>query len=277
MKLLSVFCFGVILIMVSCGEKNDKQKENKVETQIDKSNAPEVIDVPVLIQETIKIKGESGLDITCDVYEVKHGADYAFLFHQAGFSRGEYIETAKIFHDRGINTIAVDLRSGDKVNGVVNETALMAIENKVPNSFLDAEADIKSVISYVEFLHADPLSSFYLVGSSYSASLVLRVGADTLYKHANRIKAVAAFSPGEYLKTRKVKPSIEYMQKPVYITSSKNEISEVKELVSMIDTNLVHQFEPDFDGVHGSKALWSETDNSDKYRASFNKWLDKLK
>ena len=52
-------------------------------------------------QEKITFLAEDGLLITADLYEINPKKPYILLFHQAGYSRGEYKETTQKFQ---INT-----------------------------------------------------------------------------------------------------------------------------------------------------------------------------
>ena len=109
-----------------------------------------------------------------------------------------------------------------------------------------------------------------LFGSSYSASLALIITRDT-----DKIKAVAAFSPGEYLKGIKVAEEIKSLNKPIYVTSAKKEIGEAKKLVRFVDTKYLTQFRPQVEGFHGSKTLWSTVKGNESYWKSFEKFLFK--
>jgi len=110
-----------------------------------------------------------------------------------------------------------------------------------------------------------------LVGSSYSATLVLLIG-----KNNDKVKAVAAFSPGEYIKGMNIQDSISGYSKPIFITSSKTETEATKTLISGIDTTWTNHFQPDFEGIHGSKALWTSTEGNEKYWDAFKGFLKGL-
>ena len=141
-------------------------------------------------QKTIKFESSDEVEITADLYEVESERPVILLFHQAGYSRGEYKEIAPKLNELGFTCIAVDLRSGNNVNGVKNKTAACAKKKELPTDYLDAEPDMTAAIDYVTKNHS---TAVILVGSSYSASLALKVG------RGNRnVIGVAAFSPGEY-------------------------------------------------------------------------------
>ncbi|MCK5453881.1 MAG: hypothetical protein KAJ16_05940, partial [Calditrichia bacterium] len=82
-----------------------------------------LIPLSIISAETITFPSQDGLPITADLYIV-HGkeAPFILLFHQAGFSRGEYLNIAPVLNELGFNAMAIDQRSGKEVNGIVNET-----------------------------------------------------------------------------------------------------------------------------------------------------------
>ena len=163
--------------------------------------------------------------------------------------------------------MAIDQRSGNEVNGVKNETAAVVKKKMMPNSYIDAEVDIVSAIDYLFEKCKRPL---ILVGSSYSASLVLKVAANN-----ENVKAVAAFSPGEYFGGKiKVKQEASKLHIPVFITSSKSEAPQAKEIFDAIPGKEKTHFIPISEGQHGSRAMWSENEGFEEYREAFMKFLE---
>ena len=80
--------------------------------------------------ETIQFNSGDGIRVTADVYMTESAdAPFILLFHQAGYSRGEYREIAPRLNAMGYNCMAVDQRSGKEVVGVQNLTHEMADEN----------------------------------------------------------------------------------------------------------------------------------------------------
>ena len=77
-------------------------------------------------QTDITFPSEDGLTITAKLYEVKGSNNIMLLCHQARFSKGEYKETAPKFNKLGYTCLAIDQRSGDSINGDINETAKLA-------------------------------------------------------------------------------------------------------------------------------------------------------
>ena len=77
--------------------------------------------------ETVTFPAADGLAVTADLY-LAHDkeAPFVILFHQAGYSRGEYGQIAPRLNGLGFNALAVDQRSGGAAKGVMNETAALA-------------------------------------------------------------------------------------------------------------------------------------------------------
>jgi dienelactone hydrolase len=215
--------------------------------------------VPVMseAQQTVTFPSSDGLLITADLYLQDKSLPYIILYHQANFSRGEYKETAPKLMKLGYNCLAVDLRSGKEVNYIQNETAARAREKNLPIGYLDAEKDMLSAIEYVKKLTKEKIVLF---GSSYSASLALKIA-----KGNNNVNAIVAFSPGEYFQQQLVlKTALVKLDKPIFIASTANEHPFIKEMMSGVSDNLITWWTPSKGpGTHGSKALWHASPGND--------------
>lgn len=212
-------------------------------------------------QRVIHFNSADGVKITADLYETdKESSNYMLLFHQAEYSRGEHKETAKRLIKLGFNCIAVDLRSGGEVKYVPNETAQFAKSHNIPNSMLDAEKDILASINYIK--NTIPDAKIFLFGSSYSASLCLKVA-----KENGGIESVIAFSPGEFFEpTLNIEKTIAGLNIPVFAACPKSEYEYVKKILSGVNDNNKTIFIPERgDGMHGSKTLWWESATRKEY------------
>ncbi|MBI3500266.1 MAG: dienelactone hydrolase family protein [Bacteroidetes bacterium] len=208
--------------------------------------------------QKISFPASDGLVVTADLYLVSDSLPYMILCHQAGYSRAEYAETASKFCHLGYNCLAVDARSGNEVNGVKNETAALAVQKKKPATYLDAEKDILAAIDYA---YNKSGKKVFLVGSSYSASLALKIAATN-----KKVKAVMAFSPGEYFGTKlKLKDAIANLSVPVFVTSAKEEAQDVTTLISDVKSKIKNQFVPTSKGKHGSSCLWKDNPGYHEY------------
>lgn len=214
------------------------------------------------------------LPITADLY-MSHpqNAPFILLFHRAGWSRGEYLEIAPRLNKMGFNCMAVDLRSGGEVNNTVNLTASKALEEKKTTGYLDAIQDINAAIDFARKNFAK--GKLMLWGSSYSASLVLKIAGE--YQH-NVVDGVLAFSPGEYF-VKFGKPanfianSASNIKCPVFITSAKAERRRWMRIFNMIMRKDVSTYVPIEKGFHGSMALWKSSEGHRGYWLAVGKFL----
>lgn len=221
-------------------------------------------------QQTVTFPSSDGLTITADLYMQDKSLPFIILYHQANFSRGEYRETAPKLMKLGYNCLAVDLRSGKEVNYVQNETAARAREKNLPVEYLDAEKDMLSAIAYIKKQSKERIVIF---GSSYSASLALKIG-----KNNPLVAAVIAFSPGEYFQPHvTLKPLLAKYDKPLFIASTTNENPFVKELTADISPTLITWFTPSKNGIHGSRALWQASPESEQCWMSLLMFFKNLK
>lgn len=253
---------ALTLLVISCS--NSSNKSQKV--------AKEEIKIEIKVKkELINFESEDGLSITADLYTHENKADLPFiiLFHQAGFSRGEYNETADKFLEMGFNCMAVDQRSGDQVNGVINETNKLAKEKGMPTEYMHAMPDIEAAIEFVK----DSLEpeSLYILGSSYSSVLSIIYAA----QNPDAVDGVLAFSPGEYFAydDRTVADYAAELMTPIFITSAKSEYSNWKEIYGGIPDGDKLKFIPEVESIHGSRALWESTEGSKECWKAVKKFL----
>lgn len=210
------------------------------------------------------------MTVTADLY-MPHPATAPMivLFHQAGYSRGEYREIAPKLNELGFNALAVDARSGEAVGGVGNETAASACRLGKPKSYVDAIADLKAAVAQARTLATGKL---LIWGSSYSSSLVLVLGSEL------KADAVLAFSPGEYFDDQGkpktwVADGAKALAVPVFITSAKSEASDWAPIAAAIDATKLTRFVPETKGRHGSSALWAAQPDHEAYWTAVTAFL----
>ncbi len=253
---------------LSCGDAGTVQKEIVVEkdTVLVTETAPKD---SFLVFGHLEFPSEDGLLMTANSYEIIPSDQYIVLCHQANSSRGEYKEIARILNQAGYNCMAIDQRSGGESNHMVNETALQARQKNLPVAYTDAEQDILAAIDY---LYSKTNRKVILLGSSYSASLALKVG-----KSNEKVEAVVAFSPSECLNGFKLREHITGFDKPVFVSSSRKEAKEVVDLVSGIKPEAREIFVPVSEGAHGASALWSSTSGHQEYWTALKDFLARLR
>lgn len=222
-----------------------------------------------LAQKTITYPSQDGIPITADFYESSSNDTFIILFHQAGWSRGEYIEIAPKLNTLGYSCLAVDQRSGGAVNNVKNNTSAAAKEKGKKTKYIDAFPDIESSIAYVKKAY-NP-KKIIIWGSSYSSSLVLKYAGD----NPDSIQGVLSFSPGEYFGSKDfIAQSAKNIQVPVFITSAKNEKKNWNSIYEVINTNTKQSFLPEGgSGNHGSRALWSKHAEHKEYWTALESFL----
>ena len=222
--------------------------------------------------ETITFKSSDGISITADLF-IAHEASAPFiiLYHQAGYSRGEYRSIAPKLNAMGFNCLAVDQRSGDQVNGVINETHKVAIAEKLPTEYLDAIPDMEAAYLYVKYsIKPDKI---ILWGSSYSSSILFYMGSE----HHKNLSGILCFAPGNYFKinNKELKTFAAKITCPVFVTSAKSEYKNWKGIYEAVKSDKSN-FLPETEGKHGSKALWNNNPSHQAYWAAVSKFLKSL-
>jgi dienelactone hydrolase len=223
--------------------------------------------------ETIHFNASDGLKITADLYMPHdHQAPFIILYHQAGYSRGEYLSIAPQLNAMGFNCMAVDQRSGNEVNNIVNETRKEAVNAGKPTEYLDALDDIEAAYLYIK--HGIKPEKIILWGSSYSAAMMFYMGS----AHHKNISGLLAFSPGEYFKIngKEMKNLASRVTCPVFVTSSKSEYAKWKSIYSQIHSKKSY-FLPETEGKHGSKALWEDNPSHAGYWNAVKEFLIQFK
>lgn len=230
------------------------------------------------IRTGLTFPSADGILITADYYTISPYREHRpliVLFHQAGWSRGEYLETAPLLNEMGFHCLAVDLRSGLEVNGVVNETAALARKAGKRTGYADAWVDIEAAVTFArEELKPEKL---ILWGSSYSASLVLRYAG----MKDSQVHAVVAFSPGEYFSREGkekewVRLGVKDLRVPVFISSAGDEQHLWKGIYDAIPGNAKVYYLPKSTAQHGSRALWKQVPESAEYWKALRRFLGRM-
>ncbi|MDF1516892.1 MAG: dienelactone hydrolase family protein [Lutibacter sp.] len=222
--------------------------------------------------EKISFPSPDGLTVTANLYHNADELPVIILCHQARYNKAEYYEIAVNLQKMGFNLMAIDQRSGGTLFDKENETFAEATKLGKPTTYLDAAQDIEAAIN---FAYAKYNKKIILWGSSYSSTLALYFASSN-----DKIKAVIAFSPGDYFAEQKgsLKNKLTGFGKPLFATSSREEAAELTDLLSGIQKNENQtQFIPAKKGKHGSKALWKDNEDFEEYWEALNLFLEKLK
>lgn len=137
----------------------------------------------------LRIVAADGVSVYADLYRRDGGArgPLLLLFHQAGSNAAEYEPIAPRLNELGWDALAIDQRSGGHKWGRGNRTVGRLGHS---TTFPDAYADLEAALDWARSeRYAGPV---VVVGSSYSAALVLRLAAE------REVDGVVALSPGEH-------------------------------------------------------------------------------
>ena len=247
--------------IVGCsGGKKDKTEntempEMKVET------------VTGLTVDTVQISTADGLEMRAIVYTIDSTKPVIVLCHQARMNNYEYAEIAPKLAALGYNSVALDQRSGGAMETHENITNKNALAKNMKTGYTDALPDIEAGANYAAERFGQ---SVILWGSSYSASLVLKVAMDNA-----KVKSVITFSP--ILKFDDGSTAADYFKnytgKPIFMTSTEKEGAPLTKAMGHLGDDVLYQYYPDMKGTHGSKALWSSDPAHEAYWEEVTKWL----
>lgn len=233
----------------------------------DNQDTVQITEIPANASEEITFEAADGLTVYADLYHISGDSPVVVLCHQARYNKTAYRETAPKLNELGFNCIATDQRSGGMLNDVENKTHQQAVAKNLPTNYLDAEPDIVAAINFAYEKYEQPV---ILVGSSYSASLALKIAAGN-----DKVAGVAAFSPGEYFENElNVAEAASGITSIVFVTSSKQEAPQVEQIIADCEADTVYHFVPEEEGLHGAKALWESTDNHEAYWNAFRQFLN---
>ncbi|MDF1547682.1 MAG: dienelactone hydrolase family protein [Bacteroidales bacterium] len=256
----------VITIAFLACNQNQSTDEEQFNSFADSGNSEKTM------PEKVYFPSLDSLKITANLYHLNDSAPVIVLCHQARFNKFEYDGIALKLLGMGYNCLAVDQRSGGPISSQKNETYLEALKKGKSTDYIDAEQDIIASVNYVSKKYSQPV---ILWGSSYSSTLALYIGLEN-----EIVKAVIAFSPGNYLSEAKgsLIDKMKDFKKPFFVTSSKPEAAEVKELLSKVTlSDKQVRFVPESNGNHGSRALWESQEGAEEYWKALLTFLSKLK
>jgi len=224
---------------------------------------PELLNGQLIRKSEVSFDASDGLTVTANLFHSKKSNPYIILFHQELSSKGEFDSIASRFIKMNYNCLAVDLRSGDNLGFAKNETAARAKEGSYPLGLLDAAKDMEAAIDFLFEFSGKKVSLF---GSASSASLAAIVGRDN-----EHVKAVVAFSPGEYFAPEsELKNILANYPKPLFVAGTAAEFVYLSEIEGFPGHDRI-LFKPTRgEGLRGTSALLKENPSRDEY------WLSLL-
>jgi dienelactone hydrolase len=141
--------------------------------------------------DVVSFAANDSVQVFADYYSAGSKAKpLILLFHQAGSNRGEYATIGPMLATLGFNALAIDQRSGGNAWGRTNETVKRLGRS---TGYDEALPDLEAALQWAK--SSDQTGPIIVWGSSYSAALVFLLAAS----HRREVKAILAFSPGEYL------------------------------------------------------------------------------
>jgi dienelactone hydrolase len=200
--------------------------------------------------DVVSFAANDSVQVFADYYSAGSKAKpLILLFHQAGSNRGEYETIGPTLATLGFNALAIDQRSGGNAWGRTNETVKHLGKS---TGYDEALPDLEAAFQWANSSHQT--GPIIVWGSSYSAALVFLLAAN----HRSEVKAILAFSPGEYLHgSSTVRKAAAQVPIPIFVTSAKDpkEIAVAKSIFDASPSVEKIRFVPQIAGVHGSSTL----------------------
>lgn len=218
----------------------------------------------------VKFPSKDGVTLTADMYEANPDYPWIVLFHKAQSSRGEFQRIAVKLNKLELNCMAVDLRSGKEANFIVNETYVLAKETGLGTEYMDSEIDMQAAIEKAYLIARKPV---IILGSSYSASLAIKLGSEM-----PQVKAVIAFSPGEYFgKKLDVEKAAAQLSKPTFIACGADEKKYTDPIANAVQSSKKIYFAHPKGGAHGAACLEKGTDGETDYWVQLINFVQSVK
>jgi|JI10StandDraft_1071094.scaffolds.fasta_scaffold512535_1 dienelactone hydrolase len=242
-------------------------KKDKEQTELNDLPEMETVAVSGMRVDTLEMPSADGLTMRAVVYTIDSTKPVIVLCHQARMNNYEYAEIAPKLCAMGYNCVALDQRSGGAMETHENITNKNALAKNLATGYTSSLPDIMAGVNYAATTFGQQV---ILWGSSYSASLVLKVAMDN-----PNVKSVITFSP--ILKFDDGSTAADYFKsyngKPIFMTSTEKEAAPLTKAMSHLGDDVLTQYYPDMKGTHGSKALWSSDPSSADYWEAVTKWL----
>ena len=204
-------------------------------------------------QEAVYFYARDGLRVRSDLYLQNNELPFIILCHQDGSNRTEYYDIAPRLLNLNYNCLAIDLRTGGREGHTEN-----ALE------------DILAAVNFVHTFNPHPVILF---GNSFSASLCMLAAVTN-----PNVKAVVAFSPGEYFQPRlSFGKEVVKLDKPVFVSATQQDYDYLKNMLAGIAPEYITLFKPEKSkGTRGVKALDSSNGAYDEYWFALMMFFKKL-
>ncbi|SFJ24175.1 Lysophospholipase, alpha-beta hydrolase superfamily [Sphingomonas sp. NFR04] len=196
--------------------------------------------------EPVSLRAADGIRIAGVYTRAAKPKALLLLFHQAESGKDEYALLAPQLAQAGYSSLRIDQRAGGTLFGV-NETVKMLGHSA---SYAEAKQDLDAAFAWAR----QQKLPIVLWGSSYSAALIFPLAAE----HPGQVKALLAFSPGEYLDDKgAVARAAAKVTAPIFVTSAQDgkEEDAARAILAASPSKQKTQFVPKLGAVHGSSTL----------------------
>lgn len=207
------------------------------------------------LYEEITFVTPDSITIFGDLYETNKSEDIILLFHQGGSNRrGEYRTIIPELLKLGLNILAIDQRVGGQIYGEYNQTIANIPTNSFDNKYgyCDAYNNLEGALNFV--IQQGFSGKKILWGSSYSASLVMRLGSE----RPQDVDGILSFSPasGKVMEGCNPEDFMANVKSPLLILKPPNEMKSdrAKAQFEMAATYNHQTYAAEY-GVHGSSML----------------------
>ncbi|MDO7841022.1 dienelactone hydrolase family protein [Sphingomonas immobilis] len=235
-----------VTVDLPAGAVGDAMKNTLSEALESKSHLP----LTIKAQRPVTLTAADGVKVFATDYRADRPRAVILLFHQAGSGKGEYADIGPRLAKMGYDALAIDQRSGGDLYGPNATVKALGTREPQPESaaYLSAEPDLQAAVDWAKRQKLPII----VWGSSYSSSLAFPLAARN-----PEVKAVLAFSPGEYFDDKAlVETAATKLTVPVFVTSASDarEVAEAAKIAHAVPGGRATQFIPKA-GVHGSSTL----------------------
>lgn len=215
----------------------------------------------------VEFKTPDNRIVVGNLYDIGVNKPVILLGHQAGTNKYEYADIAPKLNAMGFNALAIDLTGGGVFAAHNNETLDRGTDVSTDRRLIQRRTG-QEMNAAVDYLHKKYNQKVIVWGSSLSANFAILVAA----RNENAKAAISFSGLAEALSG-----VLSKLDKPVFMTSSKEEIPRMKELLKENLRNNITHFIPQTEGDHGSKVLWNGQPYAEEYWVAVKSFLNKIK
>ena len=202
-----------------------------------------------------------------NLYDIGINKPVILLGHQAGSNKYEYADIAPKLNAMGYNALAIDLTGGGTFAAHKNETLDRGTNVENDRQLIQRRTG-QEMNAAVDYLYKKYNQKVIVWGSSLSANFAIIVAARN-----ENAKAAISFSGLAGGLTE----ILTKFEKPLFVTSSKEEVPSVKVLLKDNSKENITHFIPKSEGGHGSMVLWNGQPYAEEYWEAVKSFLNTIK